>query len=416
MADRRHPLVVPRATLSAQIRRVRLAGPVDPSPQPGERPVLRILAASGDSVGHLSHAAVLLDALGCRYTLEATVVLPRNARFRSWIERRGYGVESVGTVIGENREFSGVDLLRHAAPLAAATLSAMREGRRVLQHLRPHLVIGTGGRASFAPVLAAALGGCPTVTVPHYALRRANHLLARVVDRTCIAREQDMARFPARMRPRLRLTGTPLRPEAFAHASKTVARERLGLDPVRPVVALIGYSAGSAATAGLMADVMRLVRGRHPEVQFVVQHGDHAPPGVDAAQGVVARPFFDDLLSVFPACEVAVTAGGETTLLELCARGVAAVCVSLPDTPIGPHIGVLGRDLEAAGAAVFLPAEHTTAAAVSAIVDRLLEHPEERRRMARAGWIASRPDAVHSVVTVVSELLGERYGSVFEGG
>ncbi|HEX6041621.1 UDP-N-acetylglucosamine--N-acetylmuramyl-(pentapeptide) pyrophosphoryl-undecaprenol N-acetylglucosamine transferase [Longimicrobium sp.] len=367
-------------------------------------------------MGHLSHAAVLLDVLAQRYTLEAAVTLPRNARFRDWIERRGYPVEPVGTVIGGNREFSGIDLLRHAASLAASTVSAMHESRRVLERLRPHLVIGTGGRASFAPVLAAALGGYPTITVPHYALRRSNHLLARVVDRTCIAREQDLTRFPAYLRHRLRLTGTPLRPEAFAHASKTVARERLGLDPVRPVVGLIGYSAGSTATARLMADVMRLVRARHPEVQFVVQHGAHPPPGAGGAEGVVARPFFDDLLSVFPACEVAVTAAGETTLLELCARGVASVCISLPDTPIGPHIAVLGRDLEAAGAAVFLPVERTTVAAVAALVDRLLEHPEERRRMARAGWIASRPDAVQSVLHVISELLQERYGSTFATG
>lgn len=384
-----------------------------PSTPPGVRPVLRVLAASGDSVGHLSHAAVLLDALAQPYALEAAVVLPRDARFRDWIERRGYAVETVGTVVGEYREFSGTDLLRYAAPLAGTTLSAVRESRRMLKRLRPHLVIGTGGRASFAPVLAAALGHYPTVTVPHYALRRSNRLLAHVVDRTCLAREQDLARFPARIRGRLRLTGTPLRPEAFAHAWKAAARERLGLDPVRPVVGLIGYSGGSPATAALMAEVIRLVRGRHPEVQFVVQHGAHPPVDAGVMDSVVARPFFEDLLSVFPACEVAVTAAGETTLLELCARGVASVCVSLPDTAIGPHIAVLGRDLEAAGAAVFLPAERTTSAAVAALVDRLLEHPEERRRMARAGWIASRPDAVQSVIQVVSELLQERYGSAF---
>lgn len=372
---------------------------------------LRVLAASGDSVGHLSHAAVVLEALARRYEVESVVVLPSDARFRAWIEGQGFTVACAGAGLGTNREFSHGDLLRHAAPIARGTLRAARETLVLLRDFRPDLVLGTGGRASFAPMLAAALRGYPTVTVPHYALRRANRLLAWVVDRTCLAREADVHRFPRFLRPRLRVTRTPLRPEAFAPASVRGARERLGLDPERPVVALIGYSGGSPETTRLFAGIARLLRHTRPDVQLVVQHGAHPPEGEDAesfSPPVVARPFFEDLLAVFPACDVAVSAAGETTLLELCARGVPSVCVSVPDTPIGPHIRVLAGDLEAAGAALFFPPERLTARAVGDALLGLVSDPEARDRMALAARGAADPAAVDAVLRVIGELLGER--------
>ena len=105
-----------------------------------------MLVVSGDSVGHLSHAAVILDALAERHDLDARVVLPRDARFRPWIEQRGFVVETVGTGIGENREFGARDLVRHARSLSTSTIRGFREAGTLLDRFRPHLVVGTGGR------------------------------------------------------------------------------------------------------------------------------------------------------------------------------------------------------------------------------------------------------------------------------
>jgi UDP-N-acetylglucosamine--N-acetylmuramyl-(pentapeptide) pyrophosphoryl-undecaprenol N-acetylglucosamine transferase len=372
---------------------------------------LRVLAVSGDSVGHLSHAAVVLGALARRYALDAAVAVPGDARFRGWMERRGWPVHGVGAGGGLHRELSRGDIVRHAGVLSRLTYRGVREGAALLERFRPDVVVGTGGRSSFGPMLAAALGGYPTLTVPHYALRRANRVLAWMVDRTCLARPADVERFPRFLRPRLRVTRTPLRPEAFAPASARAARERLGLDPDRPVVGLIGYSAGSPGTTRLFADAARRLRAERPDAQLVVQYGGHEPRGDDAAAlaaPVLARPFFDDLLAVFPACDLAVSAAGETTLLELCARGVPAVCVSVPDSPIGPHIRVLAGDLVQAGAAVFLPPERLSGAAVAGEAARLLADGARRERMAAAARAAADPGAVDRVMEVIEELLAER--------
>lgn len=372
---------------------------------------LRVLAVGSDSVGHLSHAAVLLGALSRRHAVDSAVAVPHDARFGEWIATRGFDVRQVGRVMGVHREFSVRDLLRYAGHIAFGTVRGMREAWALLDEMKPDVVVGCGGRSSFAAMLAAALRGYPTVTVPHYALRRTNRMLAWLVDRTCLAREADIARFPRAIRHRLRVTHTPLRPEAFAPHARKDACARLDLDPARPIVACIGYSAGSSGTTRLFADVVRSIRAARPDAQILVQHGKYAPAGEDAdalAAPVIARPFFDDLVSIFPACDLVVSAAGETTLLELCARGVPALCVSVPDSPIGPHIRTLAGDLERVGGTVFFARERAEAGAVSAEALRLLGDEDARRRMADAARSAADPRATDKVVAVIEELLRAR--------
>jgi UDP-N-acetylglucosamine--N-acetylmuramyl-(pentapeptide) pyrophosphoryl-undecaprenol N-acetylglucosamine transferase len=372
---------------------------------------LRVLAVGSDSVGHLSHAAVVLGALARRHDVRACVAVPADARFRGWIEGRGFEVREVGRVLGVHREFSGRDLVRYAGAIALGTMRGLRDAWALLDELRPDVVVGCGGRSSFAAMLAATLRGYPTLTVPHYAVRRTNRALAWLADRTCLAREADVEAFPRVLRGRLRVTHTPLRPEAFAPAERRDSCERLGLDPDRPVIACIGYSAGSPGTTRLFADVARSIRAARPDAQLLVQHGRHEPVGADAdalAAPVVARPFFDDLVSIFPACDLVVSAAGETTLLEACARGVPSLCVSVPDSPIGPHIRTLADDLERAGATTFFPRERADAGAVADAALRLLADADARRRMGDAARAAADPRATDKVIDVIEDLLRAR--------
>jgi UDP-N-acetylglucosamine--N-acetylmuramyl-(pentapeptide) pyrophosphoryl-undecaprenol N-acetylglucosamine transferase len=364
---------------------------------------LRVLAASGDSVGHLNHAFVVLDRLAVRHALEPGVVIARDSAFRGLVESRGFPVHTVGETAGIRRELDARLLLRHLHTLAAGTLGAILEARALLDSFRPDLVVGTGGRCSFPVTLVAALRGIPTVTVPHYDLRRTNQALALVVDRTCLARAEDRSRFPRLLRRRLVVTGTPVRPEAFARASRAEARRALGLHPDRPVVACVGYSRGSRSFSRLAQEVLPRARTRRG-VQTVLQYGGFPPS--DPGAWDLAAPFFDDVLQVFAAADVVVSAGGETTMLELCAVGAASVCITLPDTPIGPHLGVLARDLKARGATVFLG--EPTPASLAEALDSLLTDGVRRASVAAAARAVLDPAAPDRIVAAIEVLLAER--------
>lgn len=100
------------------------------------------------------------------------------------------------------------------------------------------------------------------------------------------------------------------------------------------------------------------------------------------------------------------TAAGETTLLELCARGVPAICLSVPDTPIGPHIRVLAADLQARGA--IAPAEDLTARGIMDSLIGLLADEPGRLRIAEAARAFVDPHATSAILEVIKEILQGR--------
>lgn len=363
---------------------------------------LRVMVASGDSVGHLSHATTVLDALAERHPLVGAVTMARDSAFRGWVESRGYRVLCAGTTGGLHHELSRAEILGGAIALTLGTIQAIQEARAILDRFRPHLVLGTGGRGSFGPMLAAVARGTPTVTVPHFTPRRANRLLSLVVDRTCITRDADRPRYPALVRGGLRVTGTPLRPQATL--TPALARAALRMHPAQPTVGFVGYSRGSPGFREMVPAVIEQVLRSSPGAQFLIQSGAF-PIGPECRGRYEQRSFFDPLSALIAACDVLVCAGGETTLLEAAALGVPVVPVSLADTPIGPHVRHLWAELEAAGCARIPAADAAQVRGAADAVAALLADSRCRERMASAGRAYVPADGARRVVEVIEELL-----------
>jgi UDP-N-acetylglucosamine--N-acetylmuramyl-(pentapeptide) pyrophosphoryl-undecaprenol N-acetylglucosamine transferase len=367
---------------------------------------LRVLAASGDSMGHLSHAFVLLAGLHARRGVEGIIALPHDTPFASHVERHGYRRVGVGVSLGIRQELSARMFLRHGRTLVSTTVSALREADRTLRSECPDLVIGTGGRCSLPLVLTAARRGIPTLTVPHFDLRRTNRMLAYWVDRTCLARESDRGRFPFWIRPRLRVTGTPIRPEAFTPEPRASARARLGLPlDIGSLVAFIGYSRGSASFTRLAVATARALEAAGADTGVLLQHGEWPSAEERPSTLLLSRPFYEDVLTVFAAADLAVIAGGETTLLEASASGTPSICISLPDTPIGPHVFVLAREMEAEGALIVVPPAPLSGQALAETIQTVLTEPGHHARMVRAARGIADSNATARVLDAAESLL-----------
>jgi UDP-N-acetylglucosamine--N-acetylmuramyl-(pentapeptide) pyrophosphoryl-undecaprenol N-acetylglucosamine transferase len=135
----------------------------------------------------------------------------------------------------------------------------------------------------------------------------------------------------------------------------------------------------------------------------VLQYGEHPPSAPE--RFALAHAFFHEVLDLFAAADLAVIAGGETTLLEACARGTPSICVTLPDTPIGPHVRVLARDLQARGACVLAPAGAVAGEGLARQVAAILREPGRLDAMATAARSAVDPGACARIVAVAEGLL-----------
>jgi UDP-N-acetylglucosamine--N-acetylmuramyl-(pentapeptide) pyrophosphoryl-undecaprenol N-acetylglucosamine transferase len=147
--------------------------------------------AGGGTGGHLFPGIALADALAAR----------------------GLGVTFVGTAAGievgavpaagyplrvlPGRQLRGGGVRRALAGIAATARGTL-DGLGLLRELRPGLVVGVGGYASVAVVLAARLRRVPVLLLEQNVLPgAANRLLGHLARRVCVGFEESSARFPA---------------------------------------------------------------------------------------------------------------------------------------------------------------------------------------------------------------------------
>lgn len=278
---------------------------------------------------------------------------------------------------------------------------------RVLADEHPALVVGTGGYVAGPVVWRAQRAGLPT------AIQEQNALPGLATRWLAGRARQIFLGFPeaaARLRPGVRTAvfalGNPIRPPAPAEIDdRTTALAAFGLAPQRPTVLVFGGSQGSRALNYSIAGALEhnglsdvnLLWGTGPV--HASTFARYAVPG-----RVVVQGFFDPMARAYRAADVVFCRAGAMTVAEVCAWGKASVLVPLPSAA-ADHQRYNARALADAGAAVVLEESDLSGRTVSALVHRLLEHPEQRAALAANARSRGRPNAAAEIMSNILTLL-----------
>jgi UDP-N-acetylglucosamine--N-acetylmuramyl-(pentapeptide) pyrophosphoryl-undecaprenol N-acetylglucosamine transferase len=344
---------------------------------------MRVLLAGGGTAGHTSPLLATADALRrLRPDVEITCLgTPRGLENRV-VPAAGYPLELIPPVPLPRKP--GADLLKVPARLHAA----VKETRRVLDRVRPDVVVGYGGYVSMPLYLAVRKGQVPLViheqnTVPGLA----NKAGARFARRVLVS-------FPDTPLRGAEYVGLPIRPMISGLdrvARRAEAREFFGLDPDRPTLLVTGGSQGarrlnqavSGAAGALAAAGVQVL---HAEGK----HGGAEPappsPGASAVPDVpyVVVEYIDRMDLAFAAADLAMCRAGANSVTEAAAVGLPAVYVPLP---IGN--GEQRKNAEsvvAAGGGILVDDADLTTEWVAATVPQLATDAE---RLAAMGAAAS---------------------------
>jgi UDP-N-acetylglucosamine--N-acetylmuramyl-(pentapeptide) pyrophosphoryl-undecaprenol N-acetylglucosamine transferase len=307
---------------------------------------------------------------------------------------------------------AGYDLIAHPleglrgrSPAAAfravrRLAGAVRSARRTLVTRRIDVVVGLGGYASAAAVLAARSAGIPIVILEQNRdPGLSNRMFSKLAAAVCTSFEETAASVP---RGRARWTGNPVRPELEAPGDPTIARDTL---------LIFGGSGGAAGVNKAAADaVIELAREKTASLpaRIVHQTGASQKNAVDAryaGAGVEAdvRAFIDDMAAEYRRARLVVCRSGATTVAELTATGSPAVLVPFPHAT-GDHQTANARALEKAGAAVVIADDRDASARLAATLTRLLNDPNSIDSMAAAAARMARPGAAARVVEVLQQV------------
>jgi UDP-N-acetylglucosamine--N-acetylmuramyl-(pentapeptide) pyrophosphoryl-undecaprenol N-acetylglucosamine transferase len=219
------------------------------------------------------------------------------------------------------------------ARFALSQASALRYCLWLMRSSRPDGVVGFGGFTSAAAAMAGRLLGVPVALheanrVPGYAVRAFGPLAARVY--------LPLGVRVAGVRPAAtRYAGLPVRRE-IVRSPAAAAREALGLDPKKKVLAILGGSQGASSLNAWSKGRLETLASEGIQVVCVTGLGKGEPERralLSRKGGSVAAvfmPFCDKVAELLSAADLVVSRAGAGTLAELIRCEAPAILVPYP--------------------------------------------------------------------------------------
>ena len=290
-----------------------------------DRPI-RVLVSGGGTGGHIFPAVSIANAVKRRYP-DAEILFV-GALGRMEMERvPAAGYEIIGLPVAG---FDRKRLWRNFGVLVKL-FKSMRRARKVLRDFRPDVAVGVGGYASGPMLKAAQKKGIPTLLQEQNSYAGVtNKLLARKAKAICVAYSGMERFFPA---DRIILTGNPVRYEiANAEGTREEAKARLGLDPARQLVLVVGGSLGARTiNESILASLDKIsATGAYVLWQTGKLYAEECGKAVEGRSDVTATPFISDMATAYRAADLVVARAGAGTISELQLLGVPAILVPSP--------------------------------------------------------------------------------------
>jgi UDP-N-acetylglucosamine--N-acetylmuramyl-(pentapeptide) pyrophosphoryl-undecaprenol N-acetylglucosamine transferase len=248
------------------------------------------------------------------------------------------------------------------------------------------VMVGIGGFASVAGVLAAGRVGVPVAMVNvDIVPGRANRFLGRFAEKIFV-QFPDTAEHFGKMAEKVIVSGCPLR-AGFGDCNGWWVIEELGLDAEKKTLVVTGASSGSANINRALTKVLGEPGAVAEAWQIVHLTGSVANTRRQLAEcgecGIAYHPvdYFEDMAGLYAIADLVVGRSGAVSVAEYAASGTPAICLPYPWHK-DRHQYLNAQKLVDAGAAVIVEDKAEDIEATAAELDRVLKEltADENRR------------------------------------
>ena len=351
---------------------------------------MRVLIACGGTGGHLFPGLAVAEMLAGRRH-EVKLLVSEKAVDQAALGTAAITVRSISAV-----GYSGMrGLGRFCIRLARAVGDCLEECRQ----FEPDAVLGMGGFTSAPAVLAAGWRrrGVKLIHESNAVPGKANRWSGKLADHIAVG-VPDCAKFFGRTP--VTVTGTPIR-KTLRQGRLAGAHGRLGLDPQRLTVLVMGGSQGARAINEAVVAMLPELVDWKSRAQFVHLSGPRDEALVRAAY--VRSGFHANVMSFcsemewpYSAAELVIGRSGAATLTELAVFGLPAILLPYPQAA-GNHQWYNAKVFERIGAARL--AEPVTR--LPAELHNLLANAAARAGMAQAARTLAVTDAAERIADLV---------------
>ena len=359
----------------------------------------RVIISGGGTGGHIFPALSIAGALRRRYPDVDILFVGADDRMEMQrVPAAGYPIVGL-PVAGFDRK----RLWRNFRTLWLFCKS-MRKARSTVRDFRPQIAIGVGGYCSGPTLKAAQRLGVPTLIQEQNGYPGVtNKLLGKKARAICVAYEGTERFFPA---DRIHLTGNPVRASLLDCAlTPAEAKSRLGFDPERPLVLVVGGSLGATTVNRAIAAGVDAITGAGASLLWQTGRRDTELAAAATAGNPNARAteFISDMDVAYRAADLVVSRAGAGSISELQLLGKATVLVPSPNVT-EDHQRKNAMALVARDAAVMVDDADADTQLVPAVT-ALLADDARRGAMSRAIAAMALPDSADRIVDIAEQII-----------
>lgn len=352
----------------------------------------------GGTGGHIYPAIAVADELlqqddtakvfyvGNPNNLEAEIVKDKNYQFLPVISS------------GMPRKIS-LELIKWTAKMFFAWIKCCK----YIKQYKPDIIFGTGGYVS-APVLLAGL----TMKVP-FVMHDCDANPGLVTrELSPFARSISIAFDVAKSKLKNQncfINGNPIRTK-FATLTKEEARKNLGLED-KITLCIMGGSQGAKAINNATVEILQDLSKKY-DLQIIFQTGKRnfeevsnklkeIYPEYEQDKNLIIKPYFEDMVTVLKACDIAVSRAGSLSISELCASSIATIFIPYPYAA-ADHQRKNAKYMVEHGAGLYLENDDTTHETLKKDILQLLENKNELHQIQENATKLAKFDGVQKIV------------------
>ena len=345
----------------------------------------------GGTGGHIYPAVAIADELCEKGENIYYIGNPDNLEYEI-VNQKGFKFLPV-KVHGMPRR-AGLGLVKWCVELSFAI---MKSCFYILKY-KPDSVFGTGGYVSAPALIAAKILKVPYMmhdcdAKPGLVTRK----LAPWASAVSLAFECAKAEINNK---NCLITGNPIR-KNFKILTKTDARAALGLQD-KPTVCVMGGSQGARTINDAAVDILAKL-SKEFDIQIIFQTGKKnfervieqlikVYPEYESDANLIVRPYFEDMVTVLKASDIAVSRSGSLSLSELSASGIASILVPYPHAA-ADHQRKNARYMEEQGASIYLEDDDVNAGSLYEILSELIQNPDKLSELQKNALSLAKYDA-----------------------
>lgn len=287
---------------------------------------MKVIFAGGGTGGHLMVGLSTAEEIRSRFNSAEIIFFGTGKELeRHCVERQGFQFRHMSA-----RKWNGS--YTSIFPFVTTLLAGVVESLFEMRKFKPDIVIGLGGYASAAPIIAAKLLSIPSVLLEQNVIPgKANRLLSRWVDEVYCHWRSSMKWFGSAKV--VRVTGTPIRKDII-HSQKQYF-DKFGMNPSKKTILITGGSQGAQAINEVILRCLPKLEQLSNTIQIIHCTGEYSYEAAKAAYrqtkiDAFVCSFLDDMGAALRTADVIIGRAGATTIAEITSVGIPAILIPYP--------------------------------------------------------------------------------------